>query len=233
MNISTHEITNHAAAVLLDTLPPPRCQVYRNLAGSRGDIGAAELYLWNSYVASAVQRTTGMVEILLRNAIDSAFSQWNIAHGGPCSWITDPVDKLAEIVTPPGKKPLSDWADLCTVNGNPTHHDYVAGLSFGSWTQLLPRHWHQNASNPRRVLWVEALAPNLHNADMTNFSNRSRDLQVIRNRASHHRPLINAIPRLEKAHQDCIEIAKNINPQMGEWLRQEQWILNAVRKSPI
>lgn len=232
MKISTNPVTKTSAEIILGSLPEARRQRYMDLAGQKGPLVAAQIYLWNSYVAAAILRTTGFAEVQLRTVIDESFAEWNIQHGGTREWITDPVDLLATVVAQP-KRPLRSFADLKTAGPNPTHNDYVAGLSFGSWTQLLPTSHYQNDRNPRHVLWVEAIRPRLTHADETNFSSRANSLRTIRNRASHHRPIISEENAVRQAHQDSVELCKMINPKLGEWLRRERWILEALNQSPL
>lgn len=233
MELSTNPVDSVTAGVLLQSLPGPRRENYEKLAGIGGEVLAAKLYLWNTYLAAVVLRTTGVVEVELRNTIDNGFSSWNLQNGGTPDWITAPVGELATFVTPPGKRPLREFADIKTAGPQPSHHDYVAGLAFGSWTQLLPVPWARSESNPRNVLWEEALRPRLHHPDKTVFASRAHALRKIRNRATHHRPLIFDVKAVEQAHQDCVEVTKMMNPQLGEWLRRERWILEALKRSPL
>lgn len=219
--------------MLLQSLPEPRRENYEQLAGLGGAVLAAKLYLWNTYLAATVLRTTGVVEVQLRNTIDAGFSAWNLSNGGTTDWITTPVRELAAFVAPPGRRPLSAYADIKTAGHYPTHNDYVAGLAFGSWTQLLPVPWARSESNPRNVLWEQALRPRLHNPDKTVFASRAHALRTIRNRATHHRPLIFDVKAIEQVHQDCVEVTKMMNPQLGEWIRRERWILEALRRTPL
>lgn len=234
MEICTHTVNERSATLLLESIPSARIQIYKDIAGSGDDVLAAELYLWNSYMAATVQRATGIVEVLLRNLINDAFSDWNsrCPQNGTRNWITSPIGKLQRIVFPSGGKSLKKHAHTNTVEGEPTHDDLVAGLPFGSWTQLLPHKGRQSAENPRYVLWKEALEPVLHQANETSFPQRARDLAFMRNRASHHRPLLSNLSKIEKTHQDCVEVATAINPGMGSWMRSEKWIPQALKLFP-
>ncbi|ATZ05819.1 hypothetical protein HMPREF3148_06060 [Corynebacterium sp. HMSC05D08] len=99
----------------------------------RGDMRlAARLYLWNSYLAATVQRTTGIVEVLLRNVIDTSFAQWNSGEPrcGSSEWIEYPEAELAKIVLGRRNRSrgLASYSDVSSVRGIPTHDDLVAGL---------------------------------------------------------------------------------------------------------
>lgn len=75
MKLIQHELGHSEAETILGALPLPRRSTYLNLAKQHGDTGtdidilAAHLYVWNGFMASVVDRTTGEVEVLLRNFI--------------------------------------------------------------------------------------------------------------------------------------------------------------------
>ena len=147
MNLLTNPLTTDSADSILKALPPSRRDTYISMAKdcesspSELNTTAATLYIWNGYVASAIDRTTGEVEVLLRNFIDRCFSAWNSGKPrlGSEDWLINPEGKLRELVFPEGKKKLTDYADVRTVTGTPTHDDYIAGLTFGTWIHLFPK----------------------------------------------------------------------------------------------
>ena len=77
MKISTNPVTKTSAEIILGSLPEARRQRYMDLAGQKGPLVAAQIYLWNSYVAAAILRTTGFAEVQLRTVIDESFAEWN------------------------------------------------------------------------------------------------------------------------------------------------------------
>lgn len=170
MDVSTFPVTLRTAQLLFDSIPAVRTRRYMEIV-DRGDMRlAARLYLWNSYLAATVQRTTGIVEVLLRNVIDTSFAQWNSGEPrcGSSEWIEYPEAELAKIVLGRRNRSrgLASYSDVSSVRGIPTHDDLVAGLSFGSWVRLLPnKAAASNPENPRHVLWEEAIAPHLYQDD--------------------------------------------------------------------
>ncbi|MEL6051658.1 hypothetical protein [Corynebacterium rouxii] len=228
------------ACRIINALPHPRRNTYLTIARDNAEtekkitILAAKLYLWNGYLASVIDRTTGEIEVLLRNFMDKSLSQWNSAlpRCGSREWLTAPEGELKELVIPSKGKPLRDFAHLQTVEGTPTHDDYVAGLTFGNWVHLLPKK-HASEKNVRVILWNEAFAPHLNSPDRVDFQQRVMAVKDIRNRATHRRPLVKDIKAVSKAHQDCVTIAKAINEDLGIWLRNEKWIPQALKKSPL
>ncbi|MBP3088386.1 hypothetical protein EML15_04390 [Corynebacterium sp. sy017] len=239
MKFLTHPLTEDRAKSILEALPPSRRNTYISIAQNHEkstntiSLLAAYLYVWNGYIASSVDRTTGEVEVLLRNFIDEKFSAWNNlqAESESFGWILHPRDELYEIVFPKNGKPLVKYADTHSVNGSPTHDDYVAGLPFGSWVHLLPKK-HAKEKNARVILWEQALAPHLNVADRKAFQDAAMKVKDMRNRATHRRPLIKNLNELRETHRRCVEIARAINPNIGEWILEEKWIPQALREDP-
>lgn len=239
MNPLTAPLTKEKAHSILNALPPSRRSTYLSLAQDcrssplETEIRAASLYVWNGYVASAVDRTTGEVEVLLRNFIDRCFSAWNSREPrlGSSEWLLNPEGVLHELVLPEENKRLIDYADIRTVVGTPSHDDYIAGLTFGTWIHLLPKK-HAKNNNSRVILWHEALEPNLNGTNRRSFQDAAMRVKDMRNRATHRRPIIKDLNEIRETHRRCIEIAKSIDPNIGAWLRDEQWIPHALRKDP-
>lgn len=238
MKVYSNEITSNEASAIMAALPDGRRNTYLGIAqkNSSSDltIAAARLYIWNGYLASVVDRATGEVEVLLRNCIDAGFSEWNCApqQKGSREWLLFPEGVLSEIVAPVGNKPLTQYAHLDTVQGVPVHDDYVAGLTFGNWVHLLPKP-HAQGNNSRVILWNEALEPRVRGLNRVIFQKRAMFVKDMRNRATHRRPLVKDISAIEKVHQSCVELSRAMNPELGEWIRNERWIPEALEQSPL
>lgn len=145
------------------------------LTQAQGDRSRAlALYLWNLESSAAVLSTTAMVEVHLRNTVDLALKSWNAAQDytaepgreGPYSqeWIEDPAPRIRNIVAPARRVSLKDKSrssmkDINNKNTKPypTHDDYVAGLTFGTWTSLLP-HPDAGSNNIRVAIWETELS---------------------------------------------------------------------------
>lgn len=238
MKVYSNEITSNEASAIMAALPDGRRNTYLGIAqkysSSDLTIAAARLYIWNGYLASVVDRTTGEVEVLLRNCIDEGFSEWNSApqQKGVREWLLFPEGELSEIVAPAGNRPLTEYAHLDTVEGTPVHDDYVAGLTFGNWVHLLPKP-HAQGNNPRVTLWDEALEPRIRGLNRVVFQKRAMFVKDMRNRATHRRPLVKDISALEEVHQSCVELSRAMNSELGEWIRNERWIPEALKQSPL
>ena len=129
-------------------LSDPRFKTYIQAAGG-SEKQALLLYLWNIEMAGAVAATTGMVEVQLRNSINSRLQTWNASQpvndpNRTCAytrdWLKDPAPRLRQIISPPRKRPLWQKAEPALrdelgncAKPNPSHDDLVAALPFGSW----------------------------------------------------------------------------------------------------
>lgn len=243
MKVCNQSITNELADSILAALPTPRRATYESEAlkhgfeAERTPIAAARLYLWNGYLASVVDRTTGEVEVLLRNFMDKRLRLWNLEAGSgeaPTeAWLENPKSPLDELVFPKGKPPLKRFSHLSTVKGEPTHDDYIAGFTFGTWAHLLPKQ-HAGSNNTRLILWNEALLPGLDaSTDRVAFQGHVMKVKQMRNRATHRRPLVKDLGIVEQIHQSCIEVTRSIDPAIGAWLKGERWIPDALKLNPL
>lgn len=201
---------------------------------SRSEVKAAQLYVWNGYLASVVDRLTGEVEVVLRNFIDPAFREWNSSNprSGRSDWLEHPEAELSEIVSPKKGRSLISYAHLDSVVGTPVHDDFVAGLTFGNWVHLLPKK-HAGERNSRVILWNEALSARLRNPDRVSFQRNAMLVKDMRNRAVHRRPLVKHLALLERTHQSSVELISSVNSELGDWVKRERWIPSALQESPL
>ena len=238
MSTSWKNLLRHQAHCIWEALPVARRETYLRIAEQHGACDAQaillamQLYVWNGDLAAAVDRATGEVEVYLRNFIDKSFSQWNESSvAGTHEWLTQPASPLTKLVNTSRGSILS-LAHTDTVRGKPTHHDYVAGLSFGTWVHLLPRP-HAGSKNAHVRLWREALEPKLGTSDRVNFQRQAMRIKDMRNRATHRRPLVKDIKSLSQVHRDSVEILRAIDHHLGEWFRIQKWIPVVLNDSPL
>lgn len=237
------------------SLSDPRFSTY--LKVSNGDRNRAlELYLWNIDMAGAIAATTGMVEVQLRNAIDNRLRIWNpsqqIAPGRTSAystnWLQDPAPKLAQIISPPNRRPLWEEASKAMVDleGNPTkptpnHDDLVAGLTFGSWLWLLPKPSVSPTTkkNPRMHIWNHALKHAFQPRAKSDYAHESHAtiyqwaniIRFARNRASHLEPFLQP-SEVVKVHRASLRLLNSINPAAASWLAGQNYILRTLDGRP-
>lgn len=235
------KFTNKSLSVFRDAIPPARFQTYLDAGGSLDR--AVALYLWNMEAASAVTQMSGLVEVLFRDTIDQNLRAWNCNQGLGPEWIINPAVPLQHIVR---KTPHPDWCPTpCQPlwkewwearsechSQQPNHHDLVAGLSFGTWTSLLP---HPNAtsnSNARLSVWNNALSAGFANEPKEAVYRWSHEVRHMRNRASHLRPMLDT-DRLMKFHRYSIRLLRSINEDFGQIVAGFALIPNVIKSKPF
>lgn len=182
MELTASSPESWSRAAVLRLLSEQRMKTY--LDATSGDLELAfDLYARNLQISSILLKTTAMVEVIMRNAIDSVLVGWNAANQFADDWFDLPLlDKHA-------RNDVAQARTRILRRGCPVDHDKtVAELSFGFWRFLTTRRYHAS-------LWV----PVLHRA----FPNGNPDLRqrqrevsrllcsmtFIRNRAAHLEPM--------------------------------------------
>lgn len=234
------QFTNETLEVFNRVIPPARFQTYLDAGGSLHK--AVELYFWNMEAASAVTQLSGWVEVLLRDTIDRRLQEWNFGHGNSYEWITQPAAPLQHIVrkTPPKywqptpMNPLwKDWWEAraeCT-SSNPGHNDLVAGLSFGTWTSILPSPKATSVKNARLAIWSSALSGGFGGQPHAAIYRWAHEIRDMRNRASHLRPMLDTA-RLMTFHKYSIRLLRSIDEDFGQVVAGLALIPNVVKSKP-
>lgn len=132
------------------------------------------------------------------------------------------------------------------VNGNPnkpnpTHNDLVAGLTFGSWTSLLPSPTAKPTGNNARLrIWEEALQQHFKARDNNPhgpYENRNaiyywaHQIRYARNRASHLEPLLD-VNQLRLFHRVSIRLMYSMNPDAASWLAGQAYLPKVINEKP-
>ena len=192
---------------------------------SSGDLlGAFALYEWNMTASAATMHTVGMVEVLVRNALDRQLSAWwRDKHGGG-DWLDLPVlDERARKDIAEARRRASQR------NGAPTHGKVIAELSLGFWRYLV-------ASRYLTGLWIPAArhafpygpADPRHRRIVAEAS--LRNLHFVRNRAAHHEPLHRRDLTVDL--RTSAEIAGWISPTARAWVLARSTLLEVMDTRP-
>jgi hypothetical protein len=114
--------------VIRDRVTPERLGSY--VAASGGDLdGAFALYEWNMRASAAMLMTIGMVEVVVRNALDEQLQTWAAARYPTRSWFdTAPLDVK-------GRQDVAKARTRATrtVSQPAVHGKVIAELSIGFW----------------------------------------------------------------------------------------------------
>ena len=207
-----------------DLLTAVRLNSY--LQASGGNLrDALRLYEWNMLAAAAVMVTTGMIEVIVRNALDARMVEWSMSLGKPSWFDVAPLDWR-------GRDDIAKARWRATNRGRAPeqHGKVIAELSFGFWRYLLSQRYHAS-------MWV----PSLHRA----FPGGSQDIRVrrrrveshlanltlVRNRAAHHEPIHrrNLLADLRAA----VELATWIDPDAGAWVVANSTLSKVFGQHPV
>ncbi len=198
-----------------------RARLRSYLAATSGDLTAAlRWYEWNARASAAVMATSGMVEVIVRNALDEQLSVWAAARRH-ASWLdAAPLDAR-------GSADVAKARDRATNRGRTSevHGKVVAELSFGFWRYTVAQRYHA-------ALWV----PALHRAfphGPTDLRERRRrverhlvDFLLVRNRSAHHEPVHRRDLLADLAA--VIELAGWVHPDAGRWVAATSFLPEVV-----
>ncbi|MFT4294223.1 MAG: Abi family protein [Micropruina sp.] len=198
-------------------LGAPRFARYVTTCG--GDRARAlRLYEWNVALGQALMHDIAHFEVALRNAYDTVIQRrW---RGGQ-HWLLDPESpavtpiwrvrtvkgglKRGIDVNYPNRRSVEKAIDRCGgVRASPGK--VIAELSFGFWANL-------TSASHEKTLWV----PYLHHAYPVRTNRRGPDqaircINTVRNRISHHEPVIDPIDQ----SMDPGKIAQDIRRLLGQ-----------------
>ncbi len=209
---------------LLNLLSAERLGSYLNATEHNVEL-AFGLYEWSMRAAAEVMHTTGMVEVVVRNALDQQLTQW-AAQRGAGSWLdTVPLDQR-------GLDDISKARGRATRFGRDeeVHGKVVAELSFGFWRFLVARRYLTS-------LWVPALGSAFSHCEDADLSARRdsvdsilRELNFVRNRAAHHEPMIRR--DLSRDLHRSVTICSWVAPTAGAWLQARSGLADIVASRP-
>jgi hypothetical protein len=246
------KLTYRAARQIEQAIPTARFQTYREATG--GVIEAAQLYLWNIQAASAVTELTGIVEVLLRDTIDTCLRTWNVSSGGHEDWIVDPIPTTLQHIVRPDvppswrpkqagdlypkwweKKALDNYGtgrpgSGSTTRTTPTHDDLVASLNFGSWTSILPSP-NAGQNNTRLRIWNDALSSGFTGVRHEAVYRYANELRWMRNRAAHLRPMLNT-DHLWSTHRYAIRLLRSMDTDFAQIIAGQAILPDIIKAKP-
>lgn len=208
------------ALVLEERLSAERLGSYRRAVGG-ALTEALRLYRWNMAISAAFYENLGVLEVVLRNAVDHELTTWHHARHGSGKWWDDPAGVLEP----------ARHDDVAVARGrvhrNPvTHGRVLAELNFGFWRFLL-------ASRYENTLWTPALRhafPNLKPARRSLVGDRVERLNRFRNRVAHHEP-VHHLPLFDR-HEDMLFVLDAICVETGQWVRRTSRVQSMLALKP-
>jgi hypothetical protein len=211
-------------ADLPQLLSPPRFGRYVSVAGSAER--AADLYSWNGRLSGAVHEELGLLEVVLRNALDRELAKYHrVAFNGDGRWYADPR-------MPWQSAKMIDQLDRARAQatGNRRFPELpgkvIAELTFGFWRYVL-------AAPYQSTLWAPALRhafPGLHPARRATVYQLVDRLNSVRNRVAHHEP-IHCLD-IAARHQDVLLTATWIDPAAAAWIAETSRVTTVLESRP-
>jgi hypothetical protein len=195
------------------------------LSWSGGELEAAfTLYEWNMSASAALMHTTGMVEVVVRNAMDQTLQDLAEKRGWSSWFDCAPLDQR-------GRTDIRKARDRATRFGAQpeVHGKVVAELTLGFWRYLA-------ASRYLTALWTPALfnafpqGPADKRQQQRQVDRHLKDLHLVRNRAAHHEPIHRR--DLSRDLAAAVEIAAWIDPAAGEWVADLSTLTEVISNKP-
>ena len=186
---------------------------------------AFSLYEWNMEAAAVVMTTTGMVEVIVRNAMDQQLRRWTQRRRDGRSWFDEaPLDLR-------GIADVAQARDRATHRGRRAeiHGKVIAELSLGFWRYLA-------ASRYLTSLWIPALGHAFAGSPRALTERRvavEQDLfklHFVRNRAAHHEPIHRR--NLLADHDAALRVTGWISPECSAWIADRSAIPRIVLERP-
>jgi hypothetical protein len=169
--------------VVRDRLTVERLGSY--LTATDDDLDRAfALYEWNLLAAGGVLTTAGMVEVVVRNALDERLRDWATRRSPGGSWLDlAPLDEQGREDVQRARQRATRYGRRAEVHGK-----VVAELTLGFWRYLV-------ATRYLTTLWMPATGAAFP-LGASDLLQRSREvdkhlqrLMFVRNRAAHHEPI--------------------------------------------
>lgn len=254
--MALHGPATAAATALEHAISSDRYASYLAAAAGNPHL-ARELYVWDRDLAGAIMADLAIVEVGLRNAMHHALTnEWG-AFWYECADVELDDRSCNQLATAWNHLPR---AVRNNPTGPDVPGRLVAQCTFGFWVNLLDAGDHAGRS-PRRYrtdyekLWRPALRKAFpggrvevaNDPDPAARFVRSwthgvaKRVNVLRNRVAHHEPLHNGFPlpgqharrTPAQAHDDYLKLARMIDRDLAEWIRQDTDVPDLLNDRPV
>lgn len=218
--INQQNLTPAQLQSIYDILSTGRFGTYLVAAGHDHERALA-LYVWNALVGEAFYLPSQAVEVGLRNRINHALTTLYGNNWWDHVNFQSVIDQARQADLAQVKSRIHS-RQLPLVNGQ-----VVAGLSFGFWAGMLQKRY-----NP--AIWSQQLKssfPDLPaNVTRGQLSAEVKSLLDLRNRISHHEPLIKR--NLMDDHSRVMRLLNWLCPVKGAWLKPYCRAPSVLRQKP-
>ena len=205
---------------IIRVLSKPRFQTYLNASGHDAD-RAWRMYLWNARLGEAFHLPVQTAEVGLRNSIDVVLTELFGPNWGSSHRFESSLDDRAQQDLVTVKKRIKNKGQQID-NGQ-----IVASLSFGFWVGLLHRKHYP-------AIWSKHLTtgfPHLpNNVTRQDVFLRAQEVNKLRNRISHHEPIIRV--DISKEYGAILELLEWICPVTSILLKPHFRVSMVMRERP-
>ncbi|MCR3720829.1 MULTISPECIES: hypothetical protein [Prauserella salsuginis group] len=254
MNLEQCSSSRQAYRAVARHLSEPRLSSYVTVAGNVTD--AVRLYRWNVEMSGAIYEALGLVEVVLRNAIDRELQKWNLARPTPTgeppygtNWIERPAPPLWGVLNKRTRRGqvVSTYAtarERAIKDSShrdpshprrhhlPDHDDVVAHTTFATWVRLLPHKREADGRagpGPQRGLWTHALRHAFpYKPDPLVIHHWANRLYLLRNRVAHLEPLV--ATDVLGYHRSAARLLRAVDPTIGDWYSSISRIPHVLKK---
>lgn len=193
-------------------------------ASKHADVDALEMYSYNMALAAAFLGPLHILEVVTRNAMHSALSDYASRE----DWWDSPKTQLIDFQQ--GKvTEAEDKLDHDLEHGARTPDDVVAALDFGFWCGLLGKG--DDVSQYERTLWQPALKnafPDFR-GQRGELAKRLNAVRKFRNRVTHHEPIHGVDPMWQA--KEIFRLIAFVSPPVAGWV-QQRTRLRAIIPNP-
>jgi hypothetical protein len=242
-----HLTAPNESAALIQSFSTDRLSTYSTHTSSNGPINL-DLYLWDQDLAAAAIADIAILEVALRNAMNSRLA---ILAGRP-EWYAATIGLDDRSLN--GIKRA--WGDIPSNRRTPGR--MVAQLMLGFWRDLLETGGKIDGKTPREQnadyekMWRDGLKDAFPGGRIIARSRSEQfsrtwmldlvqKVHALRNRASHHEPLINGVKMpgqhgrritAAEAHESCVLLARVLDRDLGTWFARNSRMAPIIRLRP-
>jgi hypothetical protein len=181
------------------------------------------LYDWNIQIGSAFFEDIGIVEVLLRNALDKTLREQYQSHPDSEPW----YHQNGVLLQAQGAAVDEAIKHLDDEYGDPEQDDVIAALSFGLWRSLFTPGYQRLWPTLKEAFVYLPPRVSIRQADMCDHVS---DLHELRNGIAHHDPIFNW--NFEASVTNLKRVAEPICPKTYGWMNQRSRVRDLLAADP-
>jgi len=201
---------------------------YRTAA--QGDPGlTVKLYDWNIRIGAAFFEDICIIEILLRNTLDSALRDRYQTEMDMTPWYDHDHALLTSSykAVDVAKQEVRDYLGL-NDDKEPDQDDVIARLGFGFWLMLLNRQHESKLGTIIKPCFTYASGKAVY---LDVVSTKVGDLYEMRNAIAHHHPIFHW--DFDDSATNVLYLAEWMSQPLRAWLFQRSRVVDVLKENPL